>query len=84
MKLKRIIELTKEVLDEEYHLDCLLALDFINKRDFDSLQFLVKSVEAKDKLKEIPTLPLELLLGLQTLIEEYIEQLQYIPENNNE
>ena len=84
MKLKKITELTVEVLEEEYPLDCLLALDFINNRDFDSLQFLIKSVEAKDKLKEIPTLPLELLLSLQTLIDEYIEQLQYIPENNNE
>ena len=84
MKLKKITKLTIEVLEKEYPLDCLLALDFINNRDFDSLQFLIKSVEAKDKLKEIPTLPLELLLSLQTLIDEYIEQLQYIPENNNE
>jgi hypothetical protein len=82
-KIGKINNIVKRVLQDNtlYTNDYKLSVSFISKREFDKLQELIQSIitkeERKDKINRI--LNFEMLIELKVLIDEYVEQLNYTP-----
>lgn len=82
-KIDKIISLLEVISDYKNGRDYKLSMEFIKERDFTSLQELIKSImvmESKNKGKK--TIDFPKLIEYKSLIDEYVEQIEYIINND--